>query len=175
MQRSTWKDSWEVCGLFLPVVNFFFIFSFTLSTHLMFCWTGVPIRYYFSHNALHWKEFWDKPLIIPKTSPSTVLTWFNWFWLLISSFSQQTPPFFSNGQKMLQSPFPWQEQDLENNEWKFWSPSSCYGVGKWAASFLLWEMTLSEIQYQWREFGVISLAAVEIPMVVVTFFAEKAQ
>lgn len=43
-----------------------------------------------SHNTLHWKEFWDKPLIIPKTPPSTVLTWFDWFWLLITPFSRQT-------------------------------------------------------------------------------------
>lgn len=48
MQRSTWKDSWEVCELYLPVVNFYFIFNVTLRTRLMFCWTGVPIRYIIS-------------------------------------------------------------------------------------------------------------------------------
>lgn len=88
----------------------------------MFCWTGVPIRY-FSHNTLYWKEFWDKPLIIPKTPPSTVFTWFDWFQLLIAPFSQQT---LLMARKMFQSPFPWWKQDLENNKivfslWLLWS------------------------------------------------------
>lgn len=128
MQRSTWKDSWEFCGLYLPGVKFCFVFNFTLNAYVMFCWTGAPIRCFF-HSTLHWKEFWDKPLRIPKTPPSPVLTWFDWFWLFITSFSQQTPPSFTDGQTMLQSPFPWQKQDLENNEWKFCSPSTCCGVG----------------------------------------------
>lgn len=112
MQRSSWKNSWEVYGLYLPSVNFYFIFNFTLSTRWMFCWTGVSIRYYFSLNTLHWKEFWDKPLIIPQTPLNTALTWFDWFWLLITSFSQQTPPSFTDGLENAPEPFPLTETEL---------------------------------------------------------------
>lgn len=59
--------------------------------------------------------------------------------------------------RMLQSPFPWQKQNLENKEWKFFSPSSWYWVGQWAAPFLPLEVTLTAVQSQWGNGGLFLL------------------